>query len=302
MKGFLMTPMIDYLQQQELLNPYQKFYEDFALKKENNLTKIFEADLKYRLIKPKKKDKRPQRNLVLEIFSSTAKTGSGKSTIGITCGLMGSELNGVEFTAENNIHFTIPLMKESIKKNHEIGSIHLLDEQRASERYGIGSSQYLSKISDLTQICRKYGLSFFRIIPNENRINIQNPPHYRFDSWSINAEKQENLILLQDSQLRYRGHIILKRKGTKKLWKNYEAKKDEFIEATLTTESIDSRKDIFKKMIKKLSDDESFKIAKNKGERIYVFTELFGIEHAKTVQELIINGSILELRKKGKIK
>ena len=52
--GFLITPLIDYFQQQYLLNPNQKFYEDYALQEGNNLTQVFIADLKYRLTIPKK--------------------------------------------------------------------------------------------------------------------------------------------------------------------------------------------------------------------------------------------------------
>ena len=299
--GFLMTPLIDYFQQQYLLNPNQKFYEDYALQEGNNLTQVFIADLKYRLTIPKKNEERPQRNLVSEIFSSTGRTGTGKSTLAISIGATGSKLNGVKYKPENNVHFTIPEMKESIKENHETGSVHVLDEQRSASRYGVGSSQYLGKISDLAQICRKYGLSFLRVVPNENRMNLQNPPHYRFDCWSINIKTKENLALIQDSQLRYRGHIIFKKQKNFN-WKGYEKKKDEFIETTILTDSVDTRKDVFDKMIKKLSDNKEFHKTKNKGERAYVFIKEFGIEHAKTVQELIINGARMIARNKGLMK
>lgn len=239
---FIQTPLFDFLLQQEIQNPDSRWDKSFALKQE--LTPLFYADLKYRLTKPKPKEKRPQRNIMLEVFSE-ATTGSGKSTKAISIGVNGSKINNVDFTAENNIHFTVADMKEAIKKHHEIGTFHILDETRKAEGFGQGSTQYMAKLSDIGQICRQQGLSFIRILGNINRMNIANPPHYRLDCLGIEYETERNMSLLQDSTLKYRGYVITRKEGSPKLWKDYQKKKDDFINTTLTSDSVDSRGEVF---------------------------------------------------------
>ena len=291
--SFLQTPLFDFLIKQELVSKTSRFDMNFAL--QYDLSKLFVADLKYRLKIPKKKELRPQRNIMLEVFSQ-ATTGSGKSVFACSIANFGSKINGVHFTAEDNVHFTVADMKEGIKNFHEVGSFHVLDETRRAERSGQGSTQYLSKLSDIGQICRVQGLNFIRILGSMGRMNIANPPHYRFDCLGIDYETEQNKVFLQDNQLRYRGYVIFKKIGDVKFWRDYDKKKIDFVNTTLTSDSVDARGEVFKKMVKVLSEDKRFALCKNKGEREYLLVDLFGIEHSKSVQSLVIGGGLLEAK------
>ena len=290
LQGFIQSPMMDYFEVQEALNPEADFNIQFALQPSNNLTPIYEGDVYYRIKFPHKSEQRPQRNLVLELFS-TAKSGTGKSTVAVGEGYKAMLLNYPNLDpvkyVENFVHFTLSEFKEKVKEYHEPASFHITDETRRSEALGVGSTAFISKVSDIVSVCRAKGLSVIRIMPSEARHQTINP-HYRIDVNKINFKSETNLSLIQDNNLNYRGRIITKRPPIKELWKRYEEKKMEFVEATLDDVS-DTRLGVYEKMAKELSEHKDYSIKKKMNEKIWLSMQLFGSETPKNLLKIIIS-------------
>lgn len=292
--AWIQSPMVDFLEKQLINNPEGRYDIGFALRPENNLTKVYEHDKQYRIKIPKKGEIRPQRNLVIEGFS-TAKTGTGKSTLFVGEAWSVMSVNYPNYDAEkfvqNHVHFTVADFKQGVKEFKDLkASIHMIDETRKAEALGIGSTAMLSKVSDVISVCRIKGLSAFRIMSSEHRYRTINP-HYRIDVNKINFEEEANLSLIQDNDLKYRGHIITRRPKIKELWKAYDAKKDEFVEETLSDEH-DERFGIYQKMAQELANDEQFTNSKNKQDMMWHTMRILGSEYPKSVLNLVINQAL----------
>jgi hypothetical protein len=286
---YMQSPLMDFFEQQKLLYPETDFNIGFALQQNNNLTDIFYLDLKYRLKTPNKKEQRPQRNIVIELFS-TAKSGTGKSTVAISIAWYIMKLNNFNLTPkefiDNYVHFTIADFKDKVKIYNKIGSCHVFDETRKSESLGIGSTAFMSKVGDIVSVCRIKGLSVIRIMPNETRNKTINP-HLRIDVNKISYENNSNLSLLQDDDLNYRGHIITVRINNPELWSWYEKKKLRFVESTLADER-DERFGIYERMAEKLFNNKDFPDCKKKVDKLWLAMKVFGSEMPKSALNLII--------------
>lgn len=287
---YIQSPLMDLFEQQKLLYPEGEFDVGFALMPSNNLTDVFFHDLKYRLKTPSKSEKRPQRNIVIELFS-TSKSGTGKSTIAISIAWHIMKLNNFNLTPEefieNYVHFTIAEFKKKVKIYNKIGSCHVFDETRKSEALGIGSTAFLSKVSDIVSVCRIKGLSVIRIMPSEARQRTINP-HFRIDCNKINYVDSSNLSLLQDDDLNYRGHIVTFKTNNKKLWVAYEKKKLRFVDSILSDEH-DERFGIYEQMADELFKNKKFKECKTKNDKLWLSMKIFGSEMPKSALSIIIS-------------
>ena len=289
--AWIQSPLMDYFENQLIINSKEtKWDVGFALKASNNLTSVYNLDLDYRLKIPKKNESRPQRNIVIEGFS-TAKSGTGKSTVFVGEGWNNVILNYPDYDPvkyiENFVHWSLAEFKEKVKLTKSmIAGCHVFDETRKSEALGIGSSAFISGVSDLVSVCRLQGLSVIRIMSSEARHRSINP-HYRIDVNKINYERGANLSLLQDNDLRYRGHIITKKPNIKELWAAYDEKKKGFIEQMLD-DKFDSRLEVYKRMVEEFMKHKDFKKCKKKTDYEWLAMEVLGSEIPKNALNLII--------------
>jgi hypothetical protein len=285
---FKQTPLMDYFIQQEFEFPDCRWDKRFALTQ--NLNKYWKADLEYRLIKPGKHEKRPQRNIILEVFSS-AKHGTGKTTVAVSVAHSGMKLNGLTLECFKNLHWTTAETFKGVEKHNEVGTFHIIDETKLGElSFGIGSKAFLTKLNDIAQVCRMQSLNFIRIMGSEYRYGSINPM-YRFNAFQIDEDSEENLVLVQDSDLKYRGFITLKRPDIPKFYKDYEKKKREFMRSTIEG-SEDTRFSIMKVMAETLAKNSAFKKSSNRKQRAWAFMELFGTEYPREFQELVISRAV----------
>lgn len=276
-------------------NPESTFDIGFALT--HNLTPYWNADLRYRIVFPKKNEKRPLRNILLELFS-TAKSGTGKSTVAITIAYQICKLNNIPFSIKNNVFFSATEFLEAIKdpKRAVKGNCFVFDETRRGESgFGVGSTSISAKVSDVFQVARAKSINGIRIFGGEHRWQSINP-HFRIDVNKINPYTNENLSLIMDGKDRYRGFIITKRPDNKELWREYEAKKMAFIEQTLQDEHQDRFK-LYEKMANELLDDDDFSFCNNKKEMRWIFYKKFGGEHPKTVADEVVARAMFLKRK-----
>jgi hypothetical protein len=288
--SYIQSPLMDFFEQQKILFPNESFTVGFALVPTNNLTDVFYHDIKYRLKTPTKDEKRPQRNVVIELFS-TSKSGTGKSTVAISIAWHIMELNNFNLTPEefieNYVHFTIAEFREKVKVYNKIGSCHVFDETRKSEALGIGSTAFISKVADIVSVCRIKGLSVIRIMPSEARNRTINP-HFRIDVNKINYDDGSNLSLLQDDDLNYRGHIITHRTRNGRLWNAYEQKKLRFVDSILS-DKYDERFGIYEQMAEQLFKHKDFKNCKKKNDKLWLAMKIFGSEMPKSALSIIIS-------------
>lgn len=287
LREFIQSPLFDYFEEQKIKFPEQKFDLSYGLL--NNITSIFLADVRFRCIIPKEKDERPQRNLILEVYSD-AKSGTGKSTVAITVADHISKLNGVPFSVENNIHFDTVSLKNAIKTHNKKGTVHIIDETRKGEMYGSGSSAFLTKVNDIAQVCRARGLNFIRIFGGDFKYQSINP-HYRLNVNKINFAYKENLSLLINDFDDYMGFIITRKPNNPELWKDYENKKMGFIEETLNEDSMERFK-VYEEMAEKLFKNKEFSFCKSKKEAEFIFMKLFGAEYPINVKELVTSRAL----------
>lgn len=287
--GWVQSPLMDYFEKQLIDNPNTQFTVGLALN--NDLTHVYEKDKLYRLKIPKKFELRPQRNVVIEGFS-TAKSGTGKSTVFVGEAWKMLNINYPDYDAvkfvDNFIHWSLPDFKTKVKLTKSmVATCHVFDETRKSEALGIGSSAFISGVSDLVSVCRLKGLSVIRIMPSEARHKSINP-HYRVDVNKMNVREFANLSLLQDNDLRYRGFIVTHKPLIKELWKAYEDKKEEFIEKMLS-DKYDTRFQVYEDMARKLFENPEFKLCKKKDDFIWLSMKVLGSEIPKNALNLIIN-------------
>lgn len=283
--------MVDFFEEQLISNPEGKYDVGYALQGANNLTSIYEKDKFYRIKFPKPSESRPQRNLVIEGFS-TARTGTGKSTVFVGEAWNIMSINYPNYDAEkfvkNFVHFTVATFRSGVKEFKDLkASIHTIDETRKAEALGIGSTAMISKVSDMISVCRIQGLSAFRIMSSEHRYKTINP-HYRLDVNKIDYARKMNLSLVQDNDLRYRGHIMTRKPDVKELWKAYDDKKDEFVEQTLSDEH-DERFGVYESMAQELAKDKLFRQSKNNKDLMWNAMRVLGSEYPKSVLSLVIN-------------
>jgi hypothetical protein len=169
-----------------------------------------------------------------------------------------------------------------------VACCHCFDETRRREgSIGVGSSAITMGISDLISVCRIKGLSVIRIMPSEARHQTINP-HYRIDVNKMEVETGRNLSLLQDNDLRYRGHIITKKPDVKELWKAYDEKKAQFVDKVLD-DSYDGRMELYKDMVKQLSEHPDFDKCENNADYEWLAMEVLGAELPKKLFSIIIN-------------
>lgn len=294
--SFIQSPLMDLFEQQLINNPNCLWDVGFAL--QNDMTSVYRHDVMYRVKIPKPSETRPQRNLVVEGFS-TAKSGTGKSTVFVGEAWKLMTVNYPDYDAEKFVdkfvHFTIAEFSDKVKLTKEMPAVcHVFDETRKSESLGMGSTAFISKVSDIVSVCRIKGLSVFRIMPSEARHKTINP-HYRIDVNKIDYETNSNLSLLQDNDLRYRGFIVTFKPQVKELWRAYEDKKLDFVEKTLSDKH-DERFNIYEQMAQKLVKDAGFRKCRNTNDRLWVAMKVLGSELPKNVLRLVINEALNQSR------
>lgn len=288
---FIQSPLVDLFEKQLIDNPNSKFDVGFALQKFNDFTDEYRHDLKWRLKIPKQHERRPQRNIVIEGFS-TSKSGTGKSTVFVGEAWNMLRINYPDYDAvkfvNNFVHWSLAEFKVKVKLTKDmVACCHVFDETRKSEALGIGSSAFIMGVADLVSVCRLKGLSVIRIMPSEARHKSINP-HYRIDVNKMDVDTNRNLSLLQDNDLRYRGHIITRKPDVKELWKAYEDKKEEFIEKMLSDE-YDTRFSVYESMVRKLVSHSEFSKCKKKDDFVWLAMKVLGSEIPKNALNLIIN-------------
>jgi hypothetical protein len=287
-KGFIQTPIMDLFLSQELRYKPERFTKKFAFK--FDLTKTFLYDLEFRCKIPKPEDLRPQRNIVIEIFSSFG-SGTGKSTKGITILDYIHELNNLPYSVKNNVHFNTVNAMNGTKNYNEIGTTHVIDESRLSEIYG--TRLFINKVNDVAQVCRQKGLSFVRIIGKDSEELTINP-HIKIDVTKINfgEKKTLSLIMFKDT---YRGYIITKAPNKPKVFKNYKKKKDDFIETTVQHKHAFKLSE-YRAMVQELVKHPELPKCKNYQQREWIFLELFGDEYPEDTRKLVIERANFLLR------
>jgi len=291
---WIQSPLLDFFEKQLIDNPDCRWDTGYALNPANNLTKIYKHDNIYRLKIPTKKEHRPQRNKVVEGYS-TFGSGTGKSTVFVGEGFNHMLINYPSYDAEkyveNFVHWSLAEFKTKLKLTKDmVATCHVFDETRKSEALGIGSSAFISGVADLVSVCRLQGLSVFRIMPSEARHRSINP-HYRIDVNKMNYQAEANLSLLQDNDLRYRGHIITTKPRVKELWKAYENKKVEFIEQMLD-DSYDSRFGVYEGMVNQLVAHKDFAACEKKDDFKWLAMKVLGSEIPREALGIIISRAI----------
>ncbi len=303
--SWVQTPLIELFERQKILHENVSFNIAFALSPENDLTDVFYYDLKYRVKKPVKNEKRPQRHIIIELFSGGAKSGAGKSTVALSIAWYIMRLNyprikPKEFV-ENYVHFSIANFKEKIKKYNKVGVCHVFDESRSAEySIGTGSVSIAKSIGDLLSVCRVQGLSAIRIMPHESKSRSLNP-HVRINVNKMNFSTGENLSLLQDDELNYRGHIVTSKVENEELWALYEAKKLRFVGSILDDE-FDERIKYYQRLVQELVKNEEFKECMNNSERRFLAMEVLGSEIPNNLLRDIIARAVFLLRQENQDK
>ena len=287
-KGFVQTPLMDYFLEQELRYKPERFTKKFAFR--NDLTKRFFYDLDFRCRIPKPEELRPQRNIVIEIFSSFG-SGTGKSTKGITILDYIHELNKLSYSVKNNVHFNTVNAMNGTRKYNASGTTHVIDESRLSELYG--TRLFINKVNDVAQVCRQKGLSFIRIIGKDSE-ELSINPHIKIDVTKINYSDKKTLSLVLFNNT-YRGYIISTMPNKPKVFKEYKKKKDKFIETTVQHKHAFKLGE-YRLMVKELAKHPELPKCKNYQQREWIFLELFGDEYPEDTRKLIIERANFLLR------
>lgn len=281
---FIQSPMFDYF-----VESVNQGYNAFFDKREAeaiNLTPIFQKDLLYRIKRPAKGEARPQRNLALQIFS-TATSGTGKSRIALSIMERMLGINKIPFEAKKYVHFsTVELNKAINKYSDEKGAVFLLDETRNSERFGIGSTAYLTRINDIVNVSREAGLSLIRISQDYKRTGLA--IHYVLDAYKINYYTNQNMALVMDREKRYFGHVVLNSLQDKNVLSDYEELKTNFIDKVKKGLEAGSRSEVQSHYAQELLDNELYHKAKNKAQKYVIAQQVLGSEIPQKLMELII--------------
>jgi len=301
--NFMQSPMFDYFREQE------KYWEKEGVTagslndaSNNDLTEIFIKDLKFRCAFPKKNEARPLRNIII-LVQSEAGSGSGKSQVGIAIAKIIERINKKNISVKDNIFFSTSIVNEKLEqlgKAKSKGFTVIYDEQRRSEQFGTGGLSEMSRLSDICDVSRAWGLNIIAIgVPLEFTF-IQFNPHYKIFAETIDFENKLNFSLIKCNKDYWRGFIITPLYDNKKFQKEYSEKKDDFIYKNLLGKMKD-RLIIRKKRIKELKKNKEFLLCKTKPDKNYVFDECFGAEIPHEERDTIISRAVFELKKEGVI-
>ncbi len=233
--NFISTPMLDFFFKQEVENTILDL--DNATK--TDLTKIFLKDLEFRCRKTEKNEKRPQRNIILDIYGAT---GSGKSEIGLFIADYILSMNNKKFDINKYIHFTFETLNKELE-NAEEGDIFMIDEQEETSRFGVGSLRQISEIRDTERIVRAKNINFLWISPD---MVFDHNPHYKIKAIKIDVENELNYSIIYDNLNMPRGFIITPRIKNKEILKAYKEYKHSFIDRFIKRDY----KDLVKKLEK----------------------------------------------------
>jgi hypothetical protein len=250
---------------------------------ETDLTDILMKDLQWRYTPKSAGEKRPTRNVVIDV-RSFAGTGSGKSTVALIIMYLISQIS-------------IGALVTTLKKA-TFGEVYALDEQRMSEEFGSGSMQYFARLSDIINVSRAMGLGVITVgIPELAFLNYD--PHFRIYAEAIDLETDESLFLIADKQDMYRGYAILKKPKDKafvEFEKEYNTKKMNFIQRNLIGIFKDKHIEREKKA-EKLSANPEFWLCQNDDERKWIFHDEYGEEVPMSEQKLVVKRACFLMRR-----
>jgi hypothetical protein len=284
--AFLQSPLYDFFRMQDKSGNSQMNY-DVAFAYSQDLTDILEADLKWRYTPKLKGEKRPTRNVVVDIRSFAA-SGSGKSTIGLITLWKIAKISGMTLNPKRHIHFSIATLVNGLK-DAKPNEVFMLDEQRAGESMGSGSMGYFARLSDIINISRAMGLGIITVgIPELAFLNYD--PHFRFHAEAIDMDTDSSLFLIADKDNCFRGYATMQ-KPHEKEFQQFEAAYTKHKMAFIQENLIGIFKNKFverEKKSKELAKNSKFWQAQNNDERVWIFEEMFGEEIPMSEQQLII--------------
>ncbi len=225
----------------------------FAVELERNRTFAKVFNIKYNLTKAVKVEiKRRTEGEQHIIITLSGLTGSGKSTIAQYIADLIANFTGVPFKIIY-IAFTFEELLEICKKVPKNACV-IADESVLQS--GMGSKREKQDIMNLENVVRKYGLNIIWVYPEEN---IKHPTaHLHLRTISINAEYKITKLAVKYGGT-FLGYIIINVKKIMQndIWKEYNVRKDEFIEKVLQRKQL--RKDYYevaKEIFDGLTDNE----------------------------------------------
>ena len=256
------TDPIDMMDLEDLMQENPRYREALSV----DLTKNFFKACYWRL--------EHYKNISLSVYGQQ---GDGKSTVGMACARKWSVFKKVKFDVEH-IFFSRKKLLNEFKKFAKY-EVCVLDEQEEQEvMFGLGSAETRVSLNDLEEVIRKKQKNFIFISPRLH----SHPHHYILKAILIDYTNYLNQSILFKPRIEEyadpKGYIITSRWDDKAFWKEYEEKKDAYLE---TKEQQMSGFDIWEEIREKaqiLVEHEKFDPRMTMAQRGLLFLELFGNE------------------------
>jgi len=264
------------------LTKMQKIFFSQKCQKEPSFFRVFNP--KYNMTKEMREEFRyrtyGERNITVEIIGQT---GSGKSSVLITLALnwfsKPVDINDIVFTTQ-----------EVIDRAKLVGRNHTIIKDEQNKQKGMGSQREEDELEALEDTTRKYGLNLLFASPRRRN---HSSAHYLLEVICINKEKRLTKVAIYNQDTySYIGYFVIKIiEENNKLWKEYNKKKDKFIETVLSRQierlSLDE-------MSKELKKSKKFPFCKSNSDLEIIAMETFPTLTTQEIKAVVNNFRILE--------
>lgn len=282
--------------QQHLLQRYLRQDKNFLRAWNTNYTPLFMEFFKDKV--------RLNEPITLSIMGATR---SAKSTSGITLAGLGMEARGRLMTVDKVCASEYVFLEEIKKAN--FGDFYVIDESKQA-MFGVGSMTRKFKIQDVQNIIAVNNISTIWIRPDKFSFEGAQYGLRSFGRGQFYTDGTKTpirlarfmLYNLQESSaggslplgMIYIPHFIDTLQNGKKLWKEYSAKKQAWVDAEVQGNQDTLINQVFR-VAEKIWKYEKFKVLKKKAEKTTFITALLGNEAGKQeVQQVVDVISLLE--------
>ena len=219
-----------------------------------NVTDIFRDDILFRIT-----------NQDQSIISYYGETGSGKSMAAVRTGEMIVE----ECNSKVHVCFLAEEVNQAIKSDVSGRNDVVMLDERVQE-FGVGSGRQLAQLGNIEATLRKLQLHFFYVAPEL----FQHLHKAVIQMWDIDRENETSRGILQGTEL-YNptpfGYVLFQL-PSKELLKEYDLKKDKFLEKS-RARSYDDREALYSKYAKEIGELPYFEQAKSDSVKLEIVKE-----------------------------